>query len=87
MAQSAMPISNNPVDKLQAALNQDATDAGQSFPPDYLPACKRWFAALSTTERVAAAAAVAAYGLGQETAAMEIAAALPPAPKLPLRNA
>ena len=85
MTQSAIPLSNNPVDKLQAILNHDWTDADQSFPPDYISACKRWFAALSTTERVTASAAIAAYGLGQETTAMEIAVSLPPAPKLPLR--
>jgi hypothetical protein len=76
-------LSDHPGDKLQAALNHGWPDPDRDFPSDYLDACKRWFEALSPRARNTAVAAIAAYGRGDEIAAVELAGVLPPAPVPP----
>jgi hypothetical protein len=79
-----MPLSDDPGDKLKACLNNGWPDPDLDFTPDYLTACERWFAALSPAARNTAVAAIAAYGCGDEIAALELAGILPPAPRVTL---
>jgi len=75
-------LSDNPRDKLQAALNHDRPD--NDLGADYREACAAWFAGLSERERGSVARAEVAFDAGNESAAQEIASGLPPAPKFPL---
>lgn len=77
-------VPSNAADKLQACLNHDWPDHDKDYPSGYIKACAAWFAALSNSDRMAAARAVAAINHGNETEALNIAAALPAAPKFPL---
>ena len=79
-----MPLSDDPNDKLRACLNHGWPDPDEDFTPDYLAACKRWFEGLSSRARNTAVAAIAAYGRGDEVAALELAGVLPPAPQASL---
>ena len=75
-------LSDAPCDKIYAAACHDlgtTADVGA----DYLKACVRWYADPTPQERTLATAAVAAFDLGLEPAAAEIARVLPPAPVFP----
>jgi hypothetical protein len=75
-------LSDAPCDKIYAAACHDlgtTADVGA----DYLEACVRWYADLTPQERTLATAAVAAFDLGLEPAATDIARLLPPAPVFP----
>ena len=82
-----MPLSDDPNDKLRACFNHGWPDPDQDFAPDYLAACKRWFETLSPRARNTAVAAIAAYGRGDEVAALELAGVLPLAPRVALIEA
>jgi hypothetical protein len=77
-------LSDNPRDKLQAALNHDRPD--NDLGADYREACAAWFAGLSERERGSVARAEEAFDLGNKSTAEEIASGLPPAPVFPLRD-
>jgi hypothetical protein len=79
-------ISNDVRDKMQAAMLHDWPDAEKRFPPRYVEACGRWFAALSEADSVIAVAVRTAFDRGDEKQARKIAAALPPAPRRPLHD-
>jgi hypothetical protein len=74
-------LSNSSAHKLQAMLNHDSE---KDFPALYVAACRRWFAALSDSERQSGESAVAEFSKGRETEAERIASAMPPAPVCPL---
>ena len=76
--------SDDPCDKLQAALNHDRPDANDDLGTDYRQAVAAWFAALSPLERVSANAALAAFARGDKPGAEEFARVLPRAPVSPL---
>jgi hypothetical protein len=75
-------LSDAPRDKLYAAACHDLGNT-DDLGADYLQACARWYAALTPQERTIAMAAVAAFDLGREPHAAEIARVLPPAPVFP----
>jgi hypothetical protein len=77
-------LSNSSAHKLRALLTHNWHDSDKGFPALYVAACRRWFAALTDSERQAGESAVAAFGKGHETEAERIASALPPAPVCPL---
>ena len=74
--------SEDAADKLQAALHYDRRDAGPDA--DYRQACAEWFNALADADKSIAKNAAAVYRNGFPMRALQIAAALPPAPKFPL---
>lgn len=71
-------------DKLQAAINHDWPDADQDFPPDYVAACRAWYAALSAGDKATAEVVRATFEKGEEAEAEKLAASLPAAPAFPL---
>jgi hypothetical protein len=79
-----MGISDQPADKLQAAINHNWDDPDRVFAASYIEACARWFDRLSRRQRNIAALAVSVFDDGSTTAAEKIAAALPPPPMFPL---
>ena len=75
--------SEDPADKLQAALNHDWADPRDELGVAYRNACKVWFASLSERERSIALKVRESFERYDEKAAEKIAAELPPAPKFP----
>jgi hypothetical protein len=75
-------IMTEPGDKLQAALNHDFATTDKDLPAEYLAACRRWYDAMADRDKAMAITARATFDNGDETGALKIAAALPPAPKL-----
>jgi hypothetical protein len=78
-----MPQSDDPKDKLLAAVNYGRPSPGNEHKRSYLRACSNWFKELTPRDREIAHSAAMAYGLGDDDEAMKIAAGLPPAPKCP----
>jgi len=76
--------SEDPRDKLQAVFNSDWSNHNRDLPVMYLEACRRWFTALSDSNRRLVSDAVEAFAKGDELKAHRIAAELPPAPVCPL---
>jgi hypothetical protein len=77
-------LSDDPRDKLRAALNRAYPDADDDLGRAYRIACEQWFAQLSEDERWATVSATVAYEKGHKDKAVEIASQLPPAPRFPL---
>jgi hypothetical protein len=77
-------LSDDPRDKLQAALNHAYPDIGNDLGQPYRTACQHWFDRLTEGERWRLAMVLAAYERGAEADAEQLASALPPAPKFPL---
>ena len=71
-------------DKPQAALHYDRRFPNSDLGPEYWDACAAWFAGLSDQDKSIARAAADAYRNGYQMRAKQIAAALPPSPRLPL---
>jgi hypothetical protein len=73
---------NETVLKLHAAvvLSDDPPDI--AMPSRYLEGCKRWFAALSDSQKLVALEMVRVLNSGDEDKALSMAAALPAAPHL-----
>lgn len=78
-------LSDDPRDKLRAAINRAYPQVDDDLGKDYGIACDRWFAQLSEDERWATVSATVAYEKGHKDKAAQIASQLPPAPKFPLR--
>jgi hypothetical protein len=72
--------SDDPHDKLQAALNHDNSDAGQDLSAEYLAACREWYDAMASSDKAMADAARDAFDKGNEESAELIAVVLPAAP-------
>jgi hypothetical protein len=79
----AADLSNNPRDKLQAALNHASADPDNDLGGQYRLACRAWFARLTEGERWVVVTALAAYEQGAPTKAEEMVSQLPAAPKFP----
>jgi hypothetical protein len=77
-------MSDDPRDKLRAALNHAYPGTDDDLGRPYRAACKHWFDQLTEDERWATVSATVAYEKGQKDKAVEIASQLPPAPKCPL---
>jgi hypothetical protein len=77
-------LSDDPRDKLHAALNHAYPDADEDLGPAYRTACQLWFDQLTEGERWITVTATVAYEKGDEDRAREIASQLPPAPVFPL---
>jgi hypothetical protein len=81
MTSALTEISDAPSDKLQAVLHHNAPDSDDDAEAAFRDACGEWFAALSNRHRLLAERVMEVYSDGNETSAMWIASALPPAPK------
>jgi hypothetical protein len=79
-----MPQSDDPRDKLLAAVNYGRPNPGNTYPKSYLRACSEWFSELRPRDREIAHSAAMAYGLGDDDEAERIATRLPAAPKCPV---
>ncbi len=79
-------LSDDPRDKLQAALNHDRPDPDNRLGAHYRQAVAVWFAGLSDRELGCVGRAEVAFDAGNESAAEEIASGLPPAPRYPLAD-
>jgi hypothetical protein len=77
-------LSDEPRDKLQAALKHAAPDSDDDLGENYRIACAAWFAALSDDDKTIAELAVQAFADGFQTRAEETAALLGRAPAFPL---
>ena len=77
-------LSDDPRDKLRAAINRAYPQVDDDLGRAYGAACEQWFAQLSEDERWATVSATVAYEKGQKDKAAEIASQLPPAPRFPL---
>jgi len=77
-------MSDDPRDKLRAALNHAYPGTDDDLGRPYRAACQHWFVQLSEDERWATVSATVAYEKGLKDKAVEIASQLPPAPKCPL---
>ena len=75
-------LSHDPAHKLHAAMAMDGGEPHLAMPPRYMEACRRWYAALSESEKAAATAALRALHAGDNARALSIAATLPAAPRL-----
>jgi hypothetical protein len=80
----AIKLSDDPRDKLQAAVNHDRPDSDDVLGADYRQAVATWFTGLSERERGCVGRAEEAFDARNESAAQDIASGLPPAPKYPL---
>jgi len=76
--------SDDPRDKLRAALNHDHPDADQDLGAEYLAACREWYDAMALSDKAMADAARDAFDKGDEKSAELIAVVLPAAPRFPL---
>jgi len=76
-------LSDDPRDKLAAAVNHAYDDADDDLGPTYRAACRQWFLRLTEGERWIAVRVAAAFEKGDEDKAAEIASQVPPAPRLP----
>jgi hypothetical protein len=77
-------MSDDPRDKLRAALNHAYPGTDDDLGRPYRAACQHWFDQLTEDERWATVSATVAYENGLKDKAVEIASQLPPAPKCPL---
>jgi hypothetical protein len=77
-------MSDDPRDKVRAALNRAYPGLDDDLGRSYRTACQHWFDQLSEDERWMTVSATVAYEKGQKDKAEEIASRLPPAPKCPL---
>jgi hypothetical protein len=77
-------MSDDPRDKLRAALNHAYPGTDDDLGRPYRAACQHWFDQLTEDERWATVSATVAYEKGRKDKAVEIASQLPPAPKCPL---
>jgi hypothetical protein len=77
-------LSDDPLDKLRAAINRAYPQVDDDLGRDYGTACDRWFAGLSEDERWATVSATVAYEKGEKDRAEQIASQQPPAPKFPI---
>jgi hypothetical protein len=77
-------LSDDPHDKLYAALNHAAPDPDDDLDVEYRDACAVWFSRLTQGERWRLAMVLAAHERGAEVDAEQLATALPPAPRCPL---
>jgi hypothetical protein len=77
-------LSDDPHDKLQAALHHAAPDPDDDLDVEYRDACAAWFSRLTQGQRWRLAMVVGAYERGSEADAEQLAVALPPAPRYPL---
>jgi hypothetical protein len=82
---STMVSSNSPADKMRAAVNRDSPDADMAYPPEYVAACREWYAVISASDKVLAEVVRATFKKRDEPEAARIAAALPAAPLCPIR--
>jgi hypothetical protein len=80
-------LSPDALHKLRAAVTSAQRDAEERLPPEYVKACREWYASLSQSGRGYVAEAVSALASGSEVKALRLAAALPSAPKCPLCEA
>ena len=76
-------LSDDPRDKLHAALNHAYPEADNDLGEPYRVACRQWFEQL-TGERWIMVTATVAYEKGHDDKAAEMASQLPPAPRFPL---
>ena len=77
-------LSDDPRDKLNAALQHAYPDADDNLSAAYRAACEQWFAQLTEGERWILLTATVIYEKGDADRAAKIASRLPPAPVLPL---
>ena len=75
-------MSEDPRDKLRAALNHAYPGTDDDLGRPYRAACQHWFDQLTEDKRWATVSATVEKGLKDK--AVEIASQLPPAPKCPL---
>ena len=80
----AVELSDDPRDKLHAALNHAYPDANNDLGKAYRAACRHWFAQLTEGERWIMVTATVAFEKSEDGKAAEIASQLPPAPRFPL---
>jgi hypothetical protein len=76
-------LSNDPSDKLGAAIHHLYPDPGDDFGEAYHEACREWLADMTDSEREVLASALLAYGGDGEANVREMLSQLPPAPRLP----
>jgi hypothetical protein len=62
-------MSDNPRDKLRAAVSHDWPDADQDFPASYIVACREWYAAMAASDKALAEVARATFEKGDEAGA------------------
>ena len=77
-------LSDDPRDKLSAALHHAYPEAHNDLGEAYRAACEQWFAQLTESERWIVLTATVIYEQGDEDKAAEIASQLPRAPVPPL---
>jgi hypothetical protein len=77
-------MSDDPRDKVRAALNRAYPGLDDDLGRSYRTACQHWFDQLSEDERWMTVSATVAYEKGQKDKAEDIASRLPPAPEFPL---
>jgi hypothetical protein len=75
-------LSDNPRDKLLAALNH----GGTSISAEYREACGKWCAGLSEPDKSIVARISEVYGDGNEAKAEWLALQVPPAPVFPVSS-
>ena len=78
-------LSDNPRDKLLAALSHGEPDPDDDVSAEYREACGKWFAGLSELDKSIVARISEVYGDGNEAKAEWLALQLPPAPAFPLQ--
>jgi hypothetical protein len=76
-------LSDDPEQKLHALMILvDSHNDREELSPGYVMACGNWYAMLSDRQKLAAISAAQTFDLGNEERALEIAAGLPPVPRL-----
>jgi hypothetical protein len=79
-------LSDNPRDKLLAALNHGGPDPDDDVSAEYREACGKWFAGLSEPDKSIVARISEVYGDGNEAKAEWLALQVPPAPVFPVSS-
>jgi hypothetical protein len=76
-------LSDDPAQKLHAAMVLDGKQPHLALPARYMDACRRWYAGLSEGDKAVAASALTALASGDNARALATAAGLPAAPRFP----
>ena len=80
----AEKLSEDAAHKLHAALYHEWPSKDGFFLPEYRDALKRWFTALTPSDKMATKVARAAFDRGDDPGALKAAEGLPAAPVCPL---
>jgi hypothetical protein len=86
MALAVTALSNDPGDKLRAAIHHIYPDPEDDLGEVYHEACRQWIVQMTEGERGVVAMALLAYGGDGKANVRKMLSQLPPAPRFPVNR-